>query len=170
MPAPLSLLILHMRHLIQPIRWPSPQTLRMMGTYSTDFAYTDQAKIFIPSSSPGGHPATSWYHPDVKLSKEATIPRSRYLWSPRDLLGGSRRCSLVEIAIRLLNLLLLRFNYGRCKAQISSIRYTYQPRKKVGLMIIEFPTIKFIIVPVCLYSIQLVLRQEHSYLVYVFKA
>ncbi|GAX76833.1 hypothetical protein CEUSTIGMA_g4279.t1 [Chlamydomonas eustigma] len=55
------------------------QRMRMLGTYSTDFAYADQARYFIPSGCPGGPATGSWYHPDVRLTLPAVTSRSRYL-------------------------------------------------------------------------------------------
>ncbi len=57
---------------IRPDAETTNQTMRMLGTYSSDFAFADQARIFIPSGCPGG-PATgtSWFHPDVRLTASA---------------------------------------------------------------------------------------------------
>jgi hypothetical protein len=57
------------------------QTLRMLGTYSTDYAYADQARYYIPNGCPGGPATGSLYHSDVRLTLPAVTPRSRYLWS-----------------------------------------------------------------------------------------
>ena len=56
-----------------------PQTLRMLGTYSTDYAHADQARTFVPSGCPGGPPSGSWFHSDVRLTRSVEVPRTRYL-------------------------------------------------------------------------------------------
>uniref|UniRef100_A0A7S0WPP5 Uncharacterized protein n=1 Tax=Chlamydomonas leiostraca TaxID=1034604 RepID=A0A7S0WPP5_9CHLO len=47
------------------------QTLRMMGTYETDYAHARRSHTFIANSCPGG---PAFFHPDVRVTGAAAGP------------------------------------------------------------------------------------------------
>ncbi|KAJ9520991.1 hypothetical protein QJQ45_022707 [Haematococcus lacustris] len=61
------------RATIRPDCQTTNQTMRMMGTYESDYQAAKQSGLFIPNGTPGG---PAWFHPDVRLTGAAAPPGS----------------------------------------------------------------------------------------------
>mmetsp|Transcript_40256 Transcript_40256/g.89397 ORF Transcript_40256/g.89397 Transcript_40256/m.89397 type:complete len:378 (+) Transcript_40256:766-1899(+) len=63
---------------IRPDAQTTNQTLRMLGTYKTDYPHAERFNMHIPEGAPGGD---AWFHPDVVLTRPATAPTVHSSWN-----------------------------------------------------------------------------------------